>query len=1322
MSRSSTEEASLSSAEARRKSDPVRKGADTQRTGSSAGAGRNASTPKPAPPRNVAMSSNEVASSESPTSSEGDASRSIDERATTKRAAAHFYDDVPASVKPGGQESRRGSQGRPESKKVKDKLEAKRSLREESASPVNVRNSEERGSEVPPPSRRQETGRDVPSSKKGAESASTAPGAAASANLERKGQSPPAEERPNVSISGTSVSTSSQEPATRPESAPTRESVVKTGTKERSSPRKVESTSSRDSASQEVPPDQTSRRLAAAASTKKQQQFVSTSDGTSETTRRLSQSNPPESSAGREASQGKKNSEALKSSGDISTRSARPPGAKRGAPPRAPSAQKLPFTGTPSFSRTNMVMGDLETTASSELDSREKDHPGLAASNKGGSPQKEPFDTVLFTSAEEPSFSLKSRLVGDEVQLPAKTLDRAALTEPAALEIQKRSEAQKSGKKSEMRTASADVSKLGSTRRMTSLSAVKSDRSIRSAVSKGREPDVNIGQRKDLTKSAAREVRETEGLSKVAVSQKGAAEKTDTVETPVRHATSAAVEPSVHERKHVTEREADMGDVSMRGPRRPTTGFGVNKPNIEESPLERRSPLLISRSAHSRKSSTVATQTDRARAVNLEDDREEALRLAFVNDPARKEHLLYALAVGLAGTLVIFLFLLSWPSKKSSEAGGQALTVPYEVNASCNSVKCIRNAIYLNNLLSWRDVNPCSDFYAFVCRRWTSQFSTLFNDTSISTDDDYVAFLEDRIYFMLRNNSGESKTMRPLKDLHDKCMNAKLIEDQGWNALLELLSNASLDGFPLTPPVRNSISVWSTAANLFRKTGTAALLSVGVASHPTSPSKDVVSVGPPELLMSTGRLNTNETIHLYSSALFSAIKALRKDYVPPAEVLSIVKLASDLEELGRLRASGDSSRASELDSSSDLLEFLAAVFRGHDGSFFAGAGSVIVIRSPKLVSDVVGVVANTEPHTVMNYLALRLIIQIAPFIPYTTATDLYVTLLYGKRRSTLPRWKLCVRAVEKALQPLIHSSILQDSMLEVQIPYYTSLVSWVIDGFTSEIVGSPLFEGVSKTDLQRAISTSGVNIACPKWVNDEAMAAKYVDGLPTSRAAQPALETYINYYQYTFFDSLARGSQVRWSRSAFSSNCWFETYPRTIYVPLLSFNVTQYLREGREDYVQLSRIAPRLGRCLLNALLLEEYNSTDGANRWLTEKTKAKLEAAESCLEERDRRMGLGRLGDALAARVAFRTFQKSDASRQQRPAVRLQNGRAMSSAEVFFVYMMLQSCEKTGSPYQTRPDAAYDWIIALRNSGHFSRAYNCTTGSVMNPRKRCII
>lgn len=657
--------------------------------------------------------------------------------------------------------------------------------------------------------------------------------------------------------------------------------------------------------------------------------------------------------------------------------------------------------------------------------------------------------------------------------------------------------------------------------------------------------------------------------------------------------------------------------------------------------------------------------------------------------------------------MLVFMFLLwSFESKTKKHV------------STCSSPSCIRDALYLDNLLSWEEEKPCYDFYNFVCRRWTSQFAvSSFYTDDVSIDDDYAVHLERRLHALIRNKRG------PMSDLHAKCMNYKLIDDIGWEPLLELLYHVSLEGFPLTPPIRK-ISVWRTAAQVVRKTGTAALFSVGVASHPTEAAKDVVLVGPPEMLTSGAvRLDINRAISLYTSSVFSAKRALSKQFVPPVYATDVVKFATNLEKLGEWRphTAGDV-KMDVANAKSPLLEFLTEVFGDTNTSIFSGEGTDVLIESPGTVNNIIKLVKGEQAHTVLNYLCVRLMIQTSPLIPDSDLTNFYATLVYGRRRSAMGRWELCVRVVDRALFPLVAASLL--TQLRTPVSKYDDLARGIKAAFQRTTDASPYLDVASKGAVRNLLTSTSIRVFIPQWVTEPDLVTAYEHSLPAIKEDANALETFIALHEYTFLDSLARGSAQRWRRSFFAFDCWYEPHPNTLYVPLLAFNLFEDFTEGTNP-LQIPRAGPRVGKCLFDMLMmylpadvtLDDATEKESDN-WLTPPTRAKLQDVESCLTgvQTSDITGFDRFRDVLALRASHSHFR----DKARGLSLLLKNGRVLTEDELFFIFTVLQACRKSAS-HELRTEAGYGWLVALRNSNDFSASYNCSSDDPMNPGHKCV-
>ncbi|KAK8764446.1 hypothetical protein V5799_032945 [Amblyomma americanum] len=661
--------------------------------------------------------------------------------------------------------------------------------------------------------------------------------------------------------------------------------------------------------------------------------------------------------------------------------------------------------------------------------------------------------------------------------------------------------------------------------------------------------------------------------------------------------------------------------------------------------------------------------------------------------------------------MLIFMIVL-WPLEWDSSQ--KKLRV-------CSSASCVRNAHYMDNLLSWED-SPCDDFYSFVCRRWTSQFAASSTGDFVSADDDYAAYLEGRVHAFVQEKPG------PLSELHAKCMNFRRTNDEGWEAFLQLLFQVSLEGFPLTPPIRKTISAWKTAAQLLRRTGTSALLGVSIASHPSKDGTDLVSVGLPDMLTSgAGHVDINDAVRLYNAAVFAAMKALRKEFVPPAYALSVVKFATDIEHLSELKPSIGSYRLDAVSEQPALSEFLTEVFAGTPNDVSVGTRSEVLIETPQIVDKILKLAKDTEVHTVLNYLCVRLMIQTSAFIPESQLTDFYATLAYGKRRGALARWELCARVTDKALFPIVSASLL--AQLKTPVSTYASLTGDSVAAFQRAADASPYLDASSKDAVRSLMGNLQLHVLGPEWVRDAGLVEAYARNLPNV-TNKNGLETYTVVHEYTFLDSLARGSAQRWRRSTFAPDCWYEPHPNTLYVPFLAFNVSQPFVESA-DPLQLAREGPRVGKCLFDMLMLQlETDETSKESPavgtatqggWLTAETRAKLMDVEACLEGNQVPVvsGFSRFRDVLALRAAYNHFRESRKKSSEPRSLRLANQRVLTDDQLFFVFVVLQMCEKTGTN-RLRTEAGHDWLVALRNSDDFSSSYNCSRGDAMNPHRKC--
>ncbi|KAL1435412.1 hypothetical protein MTO96_000089 [Rhipicephalus appendiculatus] len=408
------------------------------------------------------------------------------------------------------------------------------------------------------------------------------------------------------------------------------------------------------------------------------------------------------------------------------------------------------------------------------------------------------------------------------------------------------------------------------------------------------------------------------------------------------------------------------------------------------------------------RSSVVTRQNNDTLAVDSVAD----IDLRVVSREGEPDDKEYFVAFVLLGVFLVFLFVVLYllASTHGRKKAGS------HISLACVSDYCVKDAEYLGQLLSWKDDPPCGNFYMFVCRRWKSQYLEAPPSSFVSQDDDNIASLEQSVYAMLQNKAENSKSLSWLRDLMDKCMDEKQIEGDGWDSLLEVMSDAAVGPFPMTPPVRRSLSVWKSAGRLLRKTGTAALFAVTVVVAPSGSPNSMLALGPAEAPRH-GAMSTDSVVKLYTNAIFSAVKALKKRFVPAENLLEIARFAASYENVISHSTGSVGILFSTTNSSSPIAKFLSSVFYDRWPEYTDKLASDVFVLSPNIVRRIIQLVESTELHTAINYLAVRLMIQVSPFIPHTDLTQVFGSFLTGRPTMPPPRWKICLRSVEKALAP-----------------------------------------------------------------------------------------------------------------------------------------------------------------------------------------------------------------------------------------------------------------------------------------------------------------
>ncbi|XP_064487454.1 neprilysin-1-like [Ornithodoros turicata] len=639
----------------------------------------------------------------------------------------------------------------------------------------------------------------------------------------------------------------------------------------------------------------------------------------------------------------------------------------------------------------------------------------------------------------------------------------------------------------------------------------------------------------------------------------------------------------------------------------------------------------------------------------------------------------------------------------------------------CTAALCRRDGFYLKALFSW-NTDPCDNFYRFVCGRWKSTVAAHKhgNDTSVAAHEDSIHILEERMKVIVRRTNSLEELF-PLRDVFNECMDTKKLEDENWNPMLELLWQVALDGFPFSSTTRNQTSLWTVSAVTLRMTGVETLFSVRK-MRDSSGKEEMLLLGPPAVLSSNAG-NREATLRFYSSSAYAAFTALKKNANPWDCSQEVAGFASELEGLAynnTVLTASHSHRIDTLMHHPHLHSFLRGIFTGSPSADSVGHNSKFAVESSEFVNGLLSLVRRTERHIALNYVGVRLMVEMSAFVPSSglQLTHSLIHSMYKRKRAWLPRWKLCLRVAEKAIPMLF----LHASRLVHQSHFIIDSVQHHIAAMSEELASSldkvAVFDKLSMLQAKKILNQSRIAIFYPRWIENKERILKLVSAVPKVNRGQGLLSFY-TLRGHHFRESLHEDPEDQWVGSAFDTDCRYNGY--TVYVPALLYNFSLVNVAGDETF-QLPHAGVRIMRCVLEMILHGVFseNATD-LLPWWPDLTGSFLGGYKTCLREYGikPREALQVLAGTAAIKPVFEAYKAEKGA-----DIRFENFQTYSSDRLFFVYYAVGFCSgnSTGTNIAGSDDVEYLTNLPLWNSRSFQETFRCPVGSRMNPRSKCVI
>ncbi|KAH6934019.1 hypothetical protein HPB50_019486 [Hyalomma asiaticum] len=670
----------------------------------------------------------------------------------------------------------------------------------------------------------------------------------------------------------------------------------------------------------------------------------------------------------------------------------------------------------------------------------------------------------------------------------------------------------------------------------------------------------------------------------------------------------------------------------------------------------------------------------------------------------------------------------------------------------CSSRQCDREAERILNTIN-ASVNPCDDFYAYVCSAWMRK-----NEPGSGQDRTSVDYeiLDAYSRFLVSVLGWKNRELPAAKILFDTCLEPPV--GVFGELITMLFYTVGLQRWPYSTSDRVlSNDVSTSVGSLHRVLGEDSLFHMAIVERPASTTHPTISIAEPRLLVghAEGGLPLAEFIFL------SKAHRVLMDHLHKPLITNVASVEMELARRAAAKRAADCTDPLS-ECTTTHIEHLPASRVLHWSLLIQEAFGEKMVALNQLVetpnfeylasfSDKVD--QSFKKADILNYLAFRICMALSPLVENDLVRHRLASIAYGRNPrfpETMPAAQYCLRFLDRFEPELVTLLAYDRSVVKL---------SWkVLQLLVMDHLNSTLFAFLDR-DFSRRFSPGFADhvarrLAAVKWEPlmplrffDKDFRGKYFDGF-TRENASKSLSSFVLFWLQRAVKR--RRGPVETGDSEDLRTGWehgfLRTWPafgrlfRHLEIPLPVFDPAMS-SDPKLHAFHVARAGTRIYRVLLSYVYSMAYAFFYNTS---TSDPASVFEDLRSCLQQSYAELtasaaGLGAspslldfektsasdLLDFLAAKLAFAAFD----SWTRKEGLNFYFAKALQfhQRQLFFIYYGLGFCENV-NPAATRGEGdtsspARDRVNGpLRHMREFADAFRCVEGSFMNPSKKCSV